>query len=120
MIRLFALALAALCLTACSFFARGPDAYRIAVRELLEQKRPDLQACYKASYDADQTAQGRVVARFQVEPKTGKVVKPEIVPEATTANEALKQCVLSSLAGLTLAPPDQRTGEGTFTWDFAR
>jgi hypothetical protein len=120
MIRRFVLPVSALCLSACSFFARGPDAYRSAVRELLEQKRPDLQACYKSSYDADQSAQGRVVAKFQVEPKTGQVVKPEIVPEGTTANEALKQCVLSSLAGLTLAPPDQRMGEATFIWDFAR
>lgn len=120
MSRRLGLTLASLCLVGCSFFARGPDAYRTAVRELLEQKRPDVQTCYKTSYEADAASQGRVVAKFLVEPKTGKVVKPEVVADGTTANEALKQCVLGALNGLTLTPPDQRTGDATFTWDFAR
>ena len=120
MMRSFALFAACTALAGCSFYARGPDSYREAVRGMLETKRPDVEACYKRSYEADQSAQGRVVAKFDVEPKSGKVVRPEIVPEGTTANDALKQCVLSSLEGLTLAPPDQRKGEATFTWEFAR
>lgn len=104
----------------CSFYARGPDDYRTAVRGLLEQKRPEVEACYKRSYEADPAAEGRVVAKFDVEAKSGKVLRPEIVNEGSTANDALKQCVLTSLEGLTLAPPDQRKGEATFTWEFAR
>jgi hypothetical protein len=107
-------------LCACSFYARGPDDYRKAVREVLEKKRPDVEACYKHTYDADQSAQGQVVATFEVEPKTGKLVKPAIAQEGTTANPALQQCVLSSLDGVSLEPPDQRTGVGIFTWSFAR
>lgn len=114
------LVLLALGLAGCSFYARGPDAYRAAVREVLDQKRPEIQACYKSSYDADPNVQGRVIAKFKVEPKTGKVVSPEIVPEGTTASEPLKQCVLTSLNGLKLAQPDQRMGDATFLWDFAR
>ena len=116
------LSLMAVCgvLAGCSFYARGPDSYREAVRGVLETKRPDVEACYKRSYEADQSAQGRVVAKFDVEPKSGKILRPEIVNEGTTANDALKQCVLSSLEGLTLDPPDQRKGEATFTWEFAR
>lgn len=115
-------ALLCLCavLAGCSFYARSPDSYREAVRGTLETKRPDVEACYKRAYDADKSAQGRVVAKFEVEPKSGKIVRPEIVPQGTTAGEALKQCVLSSLDGLALAPPDQRKGEATFTWEFAR
>jgi len=107
-------------LVGCSFYARGPDDYRSAVRGILETKRPDVEACYKRSYEADKEAQGRVVAKFEVEPKSGKIVHPEVVAEGTTASDALKQCVLASLEGLTLAPPDQRKGEATFVWDFAR
>ncbi len=107
-------------LLGCSFYARGPDDYRTAVRGMLETKRPDVEACYKNSYQADQSAQGRVIAKFDVEAKSGKVVNTTIVPDGTTANDALKQCVMSSLQGLTLAPPDQRKGEATFTWDFSR
>jgi len=106
-------------LSACSFYARGPDDYRKAVRTVLENKRPDVEACYKRIYDADQSAQGKVVVTFEVEPKTGKIVKAVVVPEGTTANPALQQCVVASLEGLTLDPPDQRTGVARFTWDFA-
>jgi hypothetical protein len=107
-------------LVGCSFHARGPEQYREAVRAILDSKRPDVEACYKRVYEADPVAQGRVVAKFQLEAKSGKLVKPQIVSEGTTASEGLKQCVLSSLEGITLAPPDQRTGDATFTWEFAR
>lgn len=114
------LLLSATSLVACSFHARGADDYRVAVREVLDQKRADVEACYKRAYAADEAVQGRVVAKFQVEAKSGKVLKPEVVPDQTTAPEPLQQCVLGSLDGLALAPPDQRTGDATFTWDFSR
>lgn len=107
-------------LSACSFYARGPDDYRAAVRTILDSKRPDVEACYKREYESNPVAQGRVVAKFTVEAKSGKITKPEIVDEGTTAAEGLKQCVLRSLEGLTLAPPDQRTGDATFIWEFSR
>jgi hypothetical protein len=107
-------------LSACSFYARGPDDYLTAVRGLLEQKKPDVEACYKRTYDADQSAQGHVVVTFEVEPKTGKIVKPAVAQEGTTANPALQQCALAALDGLALDPPDQRTGVAKYTWDFSR
>ena len=107
-------------MTACSFYARGPDDYRSAVRKLLDKKQPEVEACYKQSYERDSAAQGRVVVSFEVEPKTGNIIKPSVVPAGTTAHEALQQCVLASLEGLKLDPPDQRTGAATFTWEFSR
>jgi hypothetical protein len=107
-------------LAACSFYARGPEDYRKAVRKVLEQKQPDVESCYKQSYEKDNAVQGRVVVSFEVEPKTGNIVKPSVVPNGTTANEALQKCVLASLEGLKLDPPDQRQGVATFTWDFSR
>ena len=104
----------------CSFYARGPEDYRTAVRRVLERKQPEVEACYKHSYEQDATAQGRVRVSFEVAAKTGDVIKPSVVPADTTANEALQQCVLASLEGLRLDPPDQRTGAATFTWDFSR
>jgi hypothetical protein len=104
----------------CSFYARGPEDYRTAVRKVLERKQPDVESCYKQSYEKDKAVKGRVVVSFEVEPKTGNVVKPTVVPAGTTANEVLQKCVLSSLEGLKLDPPDQRTGAATFTWDFSR
>lgn len=106
--------------SACSFYARGPDDYRTAVRKLLDKKQSDVESCYKQSYEKDNAVQGRVVVSFEVEPKTGNIVKPSVVPAGTTANETLQKCVLASLEGLKLDPADQRTGAATFTWDFSR
>ena len=111
---------ACLCLGGCSYYARGPADYRTAVRKVLETKQPDVEACYKQTYEKDNSVQGRVVVSFEVEPKTGKIIKPSVVPAGTTANDALQKCVVSSLDGLLLDPPDQRTGAATFTWDFER
>lgn len=107
-------------LLGCSFYARSPDSYRAAVRDVLDQKRPEVQECYKRTVESDEAATGRVIAKFDIEPKSGKIVRPEVMSEGTTANEALQQCVLRSLEGLTLDPPDQRKGEAVFVWEFTR
>jgi hypothetical protein len=114
--------LLALCagMAGCAFYVRSADDYRQAVRNLLEDKRPDVEACYKRAYDADAEVKGQVTVAFTVEPKTGKIVKPEVVNARTNAPEALSKCVLTTLDGLTLAPADQKAGAATFTWDFAR
>jgi hypothetical protein len=112
-------ALVALALTGgCSFYARGPDAYRQAVRNVVDTKAPAVETCYKSAKEQNPQSQGAVVVRFDVEPKTGDIVRPEIVKEQTNADETLQRCVLESLAGLKLDPPDQRLGQATFRWDF--
>jgi hypothetical protein len=103
---------------ACAFYVRSPDDYRRAVRNLLDDKRGDVDACFKRAYDADAQVKGQVTVAFTVEPKTGKIVKPEVVNAKTTAPEALSKCVLASLDGLVLTPADQKAGAATFTWDF--
>jgi len=104
----------------CSFYARGPEDYRKATRELLDGKNKSIESCYKRQLKDDEKARGKVVASFQVEAKTGNIVKAKIVDKKTTAGKELQQCVLSALEGLKLSPPDQRTGKATFEWDFAR
>jgi hypothetical protein len=102
----------------CTFYARGPDAYRQAVRTVLDTKSPALESCYNSSKEQNPQSQGAVVVRFDVEPKTGNIVRPEIVKEQTSADETLQRCVLESLAGLKIDPPDQRLGQATLRWDF--
>jgi len=114
------LCLALLSLGACSFYARGADDYRKATRELLETKNGSLEACYERSLADSEGAKGKVVVEFEVQAKTGKIVKAKVVETKTEASEALQRCVLSVLDGLKLDPPDQRTGNATFEWDFAR
>ena len=107
-------------LPACSFYARGPNDYRDAVRNVLNGQQSSIEDCYKAAYEKDKTLGGKVVVRFDVEPKTGAISNAKVVEEATDAGPPLQQCVLSSLGGLKLDPPDQRKGEATFAWDFQK
>jgi hypothetical protein len=57
---------------------------------------------------------------FDVAPKTGAFSNVDVVKDETTANKPLQKCVLTAIDGLKLDPPDQREGDATFAWDFAR
>ncbi|MFT3928025.1 MAG: AgmX/PglI C-terminal domain-containing protein [Myxococcales bacterium] len=105
-------------LSGCSFYARGPDDYRKVVRETLDTRSAQIESCYRGELAKDAAAGGRVVVKFDVEPKTGNIAKPAIVDGETTAPESVKNCVMTSLDGLAIKPPDQRKGEATFAWEF--
>jgi hypothetical protein len=105
-------------LSGCSFFARGPNDYRSAVRQVLDTRSSQIESCYRQALAADPNASGRVVVKFDVEPKTGNFANPSVVEQETRAPDAVKNCVVTSLDGLALAPPDQRKGEATFAWEF--
>ena len=81
-------------------------------------RNPQIKTCYDDVLKTDAAAAGNVVVAFTVEKKTGAIIDPQIVPERTTAPEALGQCVLGSISGLALDPPDQNEGAGVFTWTF--
>ncbi len=81
-------------------------------------RNPQIKACYDEVLTTDAAAAGNVVVAFTVEKKTGSIINPQIVPERTTAPEGLGQCVLNSINGLALDPPDQNEGAGVFTWTF--
>ena len=107
-------------LVGCSFYARSPNDYRDATREVLEKRNSDIEACYAGELKNSATESGTVVVRFEVEAKTGNLVKVKVVDKKSTASEGLKKCVVDALQGLKLDPPDQRTGQATFEWDFDR
>ena len=107
-------------LSGCSFYARGKDDYRKAVRNVLDRRSDDIETCYRTELKGNDEAQGKVTVAFDVEPKTGKLVNLEVVENDTTASAPLQRCVLGALDGLKLEPPDQRKGEAKFTWSFSR
>ena len=53
-----------------------------------------------------------------VEKKTGKLKEAKADQAHTTAPEPVVLCVLESLAGLTLQPPDGNDGKATFAYDL--
>jgi hypothetical protein len=111
--------LAAQCTLGCSFHARSPEDYASETTALLKTKEAQLKSCYDEVLKADASASGVVAVYFTVTPKTGEIVNAAIDKEATTAPEALGQCVLDAMVGLKLDPPDQREGKASFSYDFA-
>lgn len=103
----------------CSFAARSPDMYRDDTAALLETRTPQITACYDEALKTTPDLQGRVTVRFTVETETGSLSNVAADPAGTTAPEPLTQCVVNSLQGLAIAPPDQRTGQAAFVYDFA-
>lgn len=112
------LSLAVLGLTVgCQFHARGPDDYRDVTRSLIETRTSQIQSCYDTVLKTDKAAAGTVTVHFFVQEDTGALSDIEALP-SSTAPEPLQQCVVTSLEGLVLSPPDARKGDATFSFDF--
>ena len=112
---LFALLAAA---TGCEFHARSPEDYRDVTQALLDTKAPDIKACYDGALKGQKDLQGRVTVQFIVEAETGQIKDVKVDPAGTTAPEVLSQCVMNSVSGLALTPPDKRDGIATWVYDF--
>jgi hypothetical protein len=112
------IAIATLCLAAAACAVRDGAMYRDDTRKLLEGKQPELRQCYDAELQKDPKAGGKVVVSFVVQKDTGVIVDPRVDDLQSTPNRTLRRCVMDSLKGLTLEPPDERDGEATFTWEF--
>lgn len=102
--------------SACA--VRTPEMYRDDTRQLLTSKRPVLAACYDAELQTHPQADGKVIVHFTVERDSGRVLNPRIDDLLSTPNRTLRGCVLDAMRGLMLAPPDDRNGDATFTWEF--
>jgi hypothetical protein len=108
----------AVALSGCSFHARSAEDYRDATHALLETRNPQIKQCYDDALAAQPDLQGTVGIKFTVESETGNIINAAVDPGSTNAPEALSQCVLASVQGLTLAPPDKRDGLATFVYQF--
>ncbi len=102
----------------CSFHARGPDEYRDATQALLETKSTDIKACYDEALKGKSDLAGTVTVHFSVEAETGKIGHVAADAAKTQAPEVLTECVVKSLDGLALNPPDANPGDGTFEYSF--
>jgi hypothetical protein len=104
--------------TACQFIARSPEDYAKDTKALVAKQQDKMKSCYDEILKGDQKAAGVVAVKFNVEPKTGTLKNAKIDAGKTTAPENVQQCVLEQMKGLTLDPPDQREGLGSFEIEF--
>lgn len=102
---------------ACGGKARKPDSYRADTQQLLDMRTAQLKSCYDTALATDPTMAGTVKVHFAVAKKTGAITNPTIDP-ASTAPAPLGECLLQSLQGLKLDPPDRNEGQATFEYAF--
>jgi hypothetical protein len=114
------LALLALAVTAvgCSVAARDANNYAQDTQKVLETRNGAIKACYDQLLKADAKIAGTVTVKFTVKTDTGDLADIKVDAAGTTAPEALSQCVVTSIQGLKLAPPDEQEGLATYTWNF--
>jgi hypothetical protein len=104
--------------TGCSFAARTPEMYRDDTKAVLETKNNDIRACYDGVLKGTPGAGGKVTVKFNVETEAGKFTNIAVDKPNTTAPADVADCVVKSINGLGVTPPDKREGEATFVWDF--
>ncbi len=102
----------------CSFALRSPEMYRDDTAALFETKREEIKSCYDAELAKNPRAKGDVTVSFLVLEDTGRVTDVAVDKAATTASDEVASCVVKSIDGLVLTPPDERKGKGKFTWTF--
>ncbi len=114
------LALLALAVTAmgCSVAARDANMYAQDTQKVLESRNGAIKDCYDQLLKTDKNMAGTVTLNFTVKTETGDLTDIKVDPAATTAPEPLIQCVVTSIQGLKLAPPDAQEGLATYSWSF--
>lgn len=105
-------------LTGCSFAARSPEMYRNDTTTVLQTKSEEIRACYDGVLKGQPGVGGTVTVKFDVETEQGKIVNVQVDKGASTAPDAVSECVTKNIAGLQVAPPDARKGEATYVYEF--
>lgn len=100
----------------CKFAKRSPDKYRDDTAALLETRSAELKSCYDGVIRSDKGASGTVTVWFLVQKDTGKIMDAKV--QDASAPQSVQDCVLNSLQGLQLDPPDADDGHATFTYEF--
>ncbi len=102
----------------CSVAARDATTYAQDTQKVLESRNDAIKTCYDQALKTDTKVAGTVTVKLTVKPDTGELTDIKVDAAGTTAPEALSQCVVTSIQGLKLAPPDDQEGLATFTWSF--
>jgi len=114
--------LAPLAAVGCNGAIRIGDAYRDDTAKLIAaQANPRIHDCFDGmvkTTPGPKSLQGTTTVHFIVAKDTGLITSVNVVPETTTAQPPVAQCVVSVLNGLKLDPPDGVDGDATFTWEF--
>jgi hypothetical protein len=88
--------------------------------KVLQAKNPDIKACYDGYLKGNPGVGGKVTVNFEVETDQGKIQNVTIDKANTTAPDALGDCVKQAITGLVVSPPDKKTGQATYVYEFSQ
>lgn len=114
----FTMMVLAIASAGCSFAVRNAEMYRDDTAALLETKGEEIRACYDAELARNPRAQGKVTVAFTVLEDSGRITNVAVDPAGTTTSDEVSSCVVKSIDGLVLTPPDEKQGKGKFVWEF--
>jgi hypothetical protein len=116
---MFSVCVVSLGAVGCATTVRDADWFEKDTTALLETKNADIKKCYDEALKSDPKMGGNVTVKFKIQVDTGKVIDPAVDPAQTTAPAPLGDCVVNSLNGLVLAPPDNgHDGVASYTYEF--
>jgi len=119
---LFCLSVLGLAAAGCGGAVRTPDVYRDDTAKLLEaQANQRIHDCFDGmvkTTPGPKSLAGTTTVHFVVAKESGLITNPTVIPESSTAQPQVQQCVVTALNGLKLDPPDNVDGDATFTWEF--
>ena len=102
----------------CRFIKRSKTKYRDDTSALLQQNSESLKACYDDVLKSESSAAGTVVVTFKLKDETGKIFDVAVVEDKSTAPKGVQDCVVQTVSGLALDPPDASEGHATYTYEF--
>jgi hypothetical protein len=118
----FGICILSLAAVGCGGAIRVGDAYRDDTAKLLTaQANPRIHDCFDGmvkTTPGPKSLAGTTTVHFIVAKDTGLITNAAVVPESTTAQPPVAQCVVAALQGLKLDPPDGVDGDATYTWEF--
>lgn len=89
---------------------------RELIKRVIKTQSPRMRHCYERALQQDPRAQGRVTARFDIEPD-GTVSEATLI-RSDIQDTGFQDCVLMSLRRLQFPKRDQSVGKVTITYPF--
>lgn len=104
-------------LGACAGAGLG-QAVRGDIEKQMASAQPMITACYRSALQRNRKLAGRMMVRIKTDPKSGHFTRARVV-ETQLPDTALEQCVIETVAALTLEQPTKTSVEANFPLDFA-
>ena len=87
------------------------------IEKQMASAKPMITACYQAALQRDRKLQGRMLIRIKTDPKTGKFHRAKVA-SSDLQDPALQQCVIQTVANLSLSKPAKTSVEADYPIEF--